>query len=332
MGELLVSGLPNDVLWAIIVIMGIIMLMLVAKLFYTRVQLRGRQERYWWVLGASDMYMFEYDLANDELLLSEHFSSLLGISSRHIFQFSQVMMHTKNKIFKRGLEHVAHILNNTQNETVESRFELTRGDGSIGIFRVCCNSFYDDQGCLTSKVGILRDITREVHVEEALRARAERDSLTGVYNAGMIRKLIEHDFEEQTRDRTGAFVMLDIDHFKRINDTLGHQAGDKVLQELSRSLHASIRDSDLIGRLGGDEFCIYLPAIPGYDYLCDFCERLNRVASEYLAEIGLGMKVTISVGGVMIHDHETFAEVYDRADELLYGAKNQGRNTNRVIA
>ena len=234
MGELLVSGLPNDVLWAIIVIMGIIMLMLVAELFYTRVQLRGRQERYWWVLGASDMYMFEYDLANDELLLSEHFSSLLGISSRHIFQFSQVVMHTKNKIFKRGLEHVAHILNNTQNETVESRFELTRGDGSIGIFRVCCNSFYDDQGCLTSKVGILRDITREVHVEEALRARAERDSLTGVYNAGMIRRLIEHDFEEQTRDRTGAFVMLDIDHFKRINDTLGHQAGDKVLQGLSR--------------------------------------------------------------------------------------------------
>lgn len=307
------------------------MLLLATELFYTRVQLQGRQERYWWVLGASDLYMFEYDLANDELILSEHFSSLLGVP-RHMFQFSQVMEHTKNQTVKRGLKHIAHILNSTLDKTVDNRFELTRPDGGIGIFRVRCNSFYDKQGLLISKVGILRDITREVHAEEELRARAERDSLTGVYNAGMIKKLIEHHLAEQTRNRTGAFVILDIDYFKRINDTLGHQTGDKVLQELSRSLHASIRDSDLIGRLGGDEFCIYLPTIPGYEYLCEFCQRLNWVASDYLAGIGFGMKVTISIGGVMIHDNESFAEIYDRADESLYDAKNQGRNTNRVIA
>ena len=153
MNDLLMNGLPEDTLWAIIVILGLIVMLLVAELFYTRKQLQSRQERYWWVLGASDLYMFEYDASNDELLLSEHFASLLGIP-RHIFQFSQIRELTKAPKLQYGLAQIASILEQTHEETVIRQFELRRSDGRTGIFRVRCNPFYDKQEQLSSKVGI----------------------------------------------------------------------------------------------------------------------------------------------------------------------------------
>ena len=171
------------------------------------------------------------------------------------------------------------------------------------------------------------DVTREVREEEALRARAELDGLTAVYNSGTVRFLIERMLKERPERAVSGFVMLDVDHFKEINDTMGHMAGDRVLQKLTESLRSSIRETDVIGRLGGDEFCIYLPKITGYDFLCDFCERLNSVAVRNFEE---AERVTISIGGVMVRSQEDFADVYGRADKVLYAAKAQGRNTSCV--
>jgi len=325
MGDI-VGSFSNEALWGIIIVMGIAILLLLGELFYARLQLHSRQERYWWVLGASDMYMFEYDAVNDELLLSEHFSVMLGIP-RHIFQFSKVMGNTRNPQLRKGLDNIPRILEAAENE---QNLELVRQDGSTGIFRVRCNSFNDKHGNLCSTVGILMDVTREVHEEEVLRARAELDGLTAVYNSGTVWFLIERMLKERPERAVSGFVMLDVDHFKEINDTMGHMTGDRVLQKLTESLRSSIRETDVIGRLGGDEFCIYLPKIAGYDFLCDFCERLNSVAVKNFEEADLGMGVTISIGGVMVRNQEDFADVYGRADKVLYAAKAQGRNTSCV--
>ena len=158
------------------------------------------------------------------------------------------------------------------------------------------------------------------------RDKSERDSLTGVYNAGTIRELVEHHIQDGDSEN-GGFVMLDVDYFKQINDKLGHQAGDKVLKSMVRSLRSVVRDGDIIGRMGGDEFCVYLPNIGSYGTLYDFCNRITKVIEERINAASVGQQVTISVGGVMVEQAENFAGLYKRADRALYEAKGQGRNT-----
>ena len=316
----------NEALWGIIAVMGAVLLLLGGELFYARIQLNSRQERYWWVLGVSTMYMFEYDIAADELLLSDHFAALLG-APRHIYQFSTIMGALPKQMSQRGLGNISRILECCKQD---GRLEMRRMDGSMGVFRVRCNSFKDKHGQLCSMVGILVDVTREAQEEEALRTRAERDGLTAVYNSDTVRFRIGKMLEKRTGAVSRGFVMLDVDHFKGINDTLGHQSGDRVLQNLSDSLRTAVRDTDIIGRLGGDEFCIYLPQIPDYEFLCRFCQRLNAVSKSYFNQTEIGIDVTISVGGVLVRPDETFADVYRRADQALYEAKAQGRNTNCV--
>lgn len=316
----------NEALWGIIAVMGVVLLLLGGELFYARIQLNSRQERYWWVLGVSNMYMFEYDIAADELLLSDHFAALLG-APRHIYQFSTIMGALPKQMSQRGLGNISRILECCKQD---GRLEMRRMDGSMGVFRVRCNSFKDKHGQLCSMVGILVDVTREAQEEEALRTRAERDGLTAVYNSDTVRFRIGKMLEKRTGAVSSGFVMLDVDHFKGINDTLGHQSGDRVLQNLSDSLRTAVRDTDIIGRLGGDEFCIYLPQIPDYEFLCRFCQRLNAVSKSYFNQTEIGIDVTISVGGVLVRPDETFADVYRRADQALYEAKAQGRNTNCV--
>ena len=316
----------NEALWGIIAVMGAVLLLLGGELFYARIQLNSRQERYWWVLGVSNMYMFEYDIAADKLLLSDHFAALLG-APRHIYQFSTIMGALPKQMSQRGLGNISRILECCKQD---GRLEMRRMDGSMGVFRVHCNSFKDKHGQLCSMVGILVDVTREAQEEEALRTRAERDGLTAVYNSDTVRFRIGKMLEKRTGAVSSGFVMLDVDHFKGINDTLGHQSGDRVLQNLSDSLRTAVRDTDIIGRLGGDEFCIYLPQIPDYEFLCRFCQRLNAVSKSYFNQTEIGIDVTISVGGVLVRPDETFADVYRRADQALYEAKAQGRNTNCV--
>ena len=163
--------------------------------------------------------------------------------------------------------------------------------------------------------------------------KSERDSLTGAYNAGTIRHMVDHHIQE-TEGGCGGFVMLDVDYFKKVNDTMGHQAGDKVLKTMVCSLRSAVRDGDIIGRLGGDEFCIFLPNIGSYSNLCDFCNRIIKLIEKRTAGAAfMDYPVTISVGGVMLSESEkNFTGLYKRADKALYEAKGRGRNTCCVLA
>lgn len=325
-----IQNVSTETLWGIIVVMGVILVFLLWEHFYIRAQLQFKQERYWWVLGASDMYIFEYDILADELRLSDHFAALLGVPS-HVFQFTKVVRNANEAKLERGLGVVDCVLQHDDYKSLDT-VSLKRADGSIGMFRVRCNSFRDSQGKIAFKTGILVDVTREVREEETLRAKAEIDGLTGIYNSSTIKYLIEKSLDAGMNGKSGAFVMFDIDHFKTINDTYGHQAGDKVLQAIAKSVQSIIRDSDIFGRLGGDEFCVFLTGVPGYEFLCDFCKRLNDIAVNCMAGTDLDIMVTISVGGIIVREGDAFVHLYERGDKALYEAKHRGRNTNCVTA
>lgn len=182
----------------------------------------------------------------------------------------------------------------------------------------------------------LRGKLRQRNVElgeamEQIRQLVDVDSLTGVYNR---RRLFEVMTEESNRfSRTpGSFslCLLDIDHFKQVNDSYGHQAGDTILQTVAQSVSDSLRTIDCFGRYGGEEFLMVLPQTP-LEGARIKAERVREEVSQLtFPSIGEDFRVTVSIGVAEFREDETTDETLYRADQALYQAKNDGRNRVRL--
>jgi diguanylate cyclase (GGDEF)-like protein len=168
-----------------------------------------------------------------------------------------------------------------------------------------------------------------VKLERALKIINElaiRDELTGSHNRRHLIKLIESEKERTALAGPFCLCLLDIDFFKRINDTYGHQAGDTVLRQFALTVQSKIRDSDSFGRYGGEEFLLMLPAT-GEQEAVVLSERV-RVAIERLAfaDISDQLNLTVSIGIAEFRAGESIGQTVARADEALYSAKSNGRN------
>jgi two-component system, cell cycle response regulator len=163
---------------------------------------------------------------------------------------------------------------------------------------------------------------------ESERFQARHDSLTGLYNHREILNLLERELDRNRRQNCcSAVIMLDIDHFKRINDTFGHQAGDAVLREISRRVTAILRPYDSCGRYGGEEFLVVVPE-------CDLvsarqiAERIRcAIASEHVVCGGIAIPVTGSLGVTICCGGKRSGDALVQAcDQAMYAAKKEGRN------
>ena len=159
-----------------------------------------------------------------------------------------------------------------------------------------------------------------------------RDTLTGLYNRWYVMEKIESEMNRTLRHGSPVSVlMMDIDHFKRVNDTYGHAVGDQVLRTIGQVLRDSCRVYDVPGRYGGEEFCIVLPETP-VGNTCTVAERIRtRVEATAVAVDGDSVAVTTSIGvaGVDGENGDTLmtaTALIDRADRALYSAKHRGRN------
>jgi diguanylate cyclase (GGDEF)-like protein len=160
---------------------------------------------------------------------------------------------------------------------------------------------------------------------------SSRDSLTGLYNRWFVLEKIDSELNRALRHGSPmSLLMLDLDHFKRVNDTWGHSAGDQVLQGIGRLLRDSCRVYDVPGRYGGEEFCIVLPETKTGNTAA-VAERIRqRLATNELpcGDGSIAVTVSIGIAGTDSADAGTLnpAELIDRADRALYAAKNRGRN------
>ena len=166
------------------------------------------------------------------------------------------------------------------------------------------------------------------HSEQRLRVMAERDGLTGLYNRRSLFREGIRAFDQATQSQTQlAVLMLDLDHFKQVNDRWGHAAGDDALRLVARTLKNELRDDDIIGRVGGEEFAMVL-RITGDDDVRIITRRLLDTIATNGQEIdGLPLYISASIGGVeKAGHHKTFADMMIEADAALYNAKDKGRN------
>ena len=161
-----------------------------------------------------------------------------------------------------------------------------------------------------------------MRLDDATR-KAEIDGLTGLWNRNTFKDMIEK-WLDGVEERAGAFVMIDLDDFKSINDTHGHLVGDRVLIECANAVRSVLRDSDIVARKGGDEFAVFFHSVTDRDQV----ERaVNRITDALNAVVVEGVDaLTASIGVAMAPQHgTTFTELYGSADTALYQAKRKGR-------
>lgn len=194
-------------------------------------------------------------------------------------------------------------------------------------------------------LGTFSDITSEVQTKETLACCQERlaqleaacsealtlsrrDSLTEVYNRTAAEELVNEYLHAHPAEPSG-FLMLDLDNFKRINDTYGHICGDAVLKETSQLLRAFFKNGEVVGRLGGDEFVVFLPDVRSEQLLLSKAQALSRALSQHeLTDRKIGITITI---GACISDKDcSFADLYSRADKALYKATRAGKTQTRL--
>lgn len=204
-----------------------------------------------------------------------------------------------------------------------------RKSGEIFAQHASISAVRDEAGRTTHYVAIMSDITERKAAEEQIRRLALYDTLTGLGNRALLGTRIEQALAEARREgRHPAVLFIDLDDFKPINDSLGHEAGDRVLQELAQRLRHSVREVDTVARLGGDEFVVLLTG--PVDHV-----GAQQVAAKLLREIavpftlgGRGWRVGASIGIALFPQHGTDLDGLLRAaDDAMYLAKGRGKNT-----
>lgn len=186
---------------------------------------------------------------------------------------------------------------------------------------------FDKNDCKTGYLAIYSNITREKEIEEA----SYIDELTQVYNRKKFNSSLDTFFENRNSDTEAtALVMIDIDHFKTINDLYGHVVGDEMLITLSSFISTQTRKSDLFCRWGGEEFVLFLSEIT-YNEALNLCEKLRTNIASMPCEtlkkcVGVDKYITCSFGVTMVHKDDTAISLTARADKALYLAKENGRN------
>ncbi|MDP1909108.1 MAG: sensor domain-containing diguanylate cyclase, partial [Hyphomicrobium sp.] len=174
---------------------------------------------------------------------------------------------------------------------------------------------------------LTRDISGRKQMEEGLREAANTDFLTGAFNRRHLENTGAREFaRHRSEGKPLSLVMFDADHFKRVNDTHGHDAGDKVLVALSRTAAALVRRADVFARAGGEEFVLLLPETP-LDGAAALAEKLRiRIKALEVEHAGAPIRFTCSFGVAAGADAASFDELVQHADQAMYQAKSEGRD------
>lgn len=216
-----------------------------------------------------------------------------------------------------------------EHEQFVMEYRLKRHDGQYRWINDRGVPFFDEKGFFAGYIGSCIDVTEKIEGEK-LTKMAHNDSLTGLFNHNYLEYLLDSEFHKARQEKTNFIVMMaDIDKFKSINDNYGHGIGDVVLRWVAQKLAENIRESDLAGRYGGDEFVVLLSRSSPDEAL--------KIAQRILASVSsittgkLTSMVSLSIGIACQSDEDNVLQVVEKADKAMYCAKQEGGNRYCMI-
>jgi len=213
----------------------------------------------------------------------------------------------------------------------QGEMDNLRKDGSNLYVYLTITPLVDDLDTITHYIAVIEDITESKANQQRIAFMATHDELTQLPNRNLLRDRLEHAILQTARSKTKmAVLFIDIDHFKYINDSLGHLVGDELLQLLSKRFRATLRKGDTVARFGGDEFVVVLPEIDIFAHINEVAQKLLQAVQLPYHIAGHELMVTGSIGiSLYPDDSENADDLIQHADSAMYLAKEQGRNNSQ---
>ncbi|MEG1626160.1 bifunctional diguanylate cyclase/phosphodiesterase [Pseudomonas sp.] len=289
--------------------------------------LETSEERFRAVAEASSDWIWETDAQLHLTYLSARFAELTG------HPIDAWLQRPITQLLDCDTAHIENWLHGLAASQASGSLRCQYHDqlGQQRICRIAARAIVDHARC-TGFRGTCSDITDEVAAHAQIQHLSLHDALTGLPNRNKLFRFLELG-EQGALPHALAVIMLDLDNFKPINDSLGHSAGDAVLVEVARRLGQVTRDSDLVARLGGDEFIIVLTRPGQHEEMDRFCARVVETLQHPILAEGQSVQVGVSLGVVLSAEYPgTPSDLIRYADLALYSAKRAGKHTWRYFS
>ncbi|WP_332880439.1 diguanylate cyclase domain-containing protein [Oxalobacter formigenes] len=274
--------------------------------------------------GLSEDISFEYDFATDTVWFADKYKTVFG-SNPVIERFRERLsgnefIDSLTNVFRNQFIDML----SSSGETSQSRVDTVSNE--YKWFSLYCMQINGEKGEPVKALGIIRDIDRQKKEQLQLFDKSRVDSMTGLLNKSTTEESVKTAIATATSDSIGVLMMIDIDLFKNVNDTLGHLAGDEVIMQIARQLRRTFRENDFIGRVGGDEFIVYMQDVKDTVFVYEKAKALCESVEQMFENHQQNYTITISIGISNTEQANTYNELYRQADVALYNAKANGRN------
>lgn len=294
-------------------------------------ELRLQAERLHILSEAEGERIIDYNAKTDVMVIkSSNEYDLSGelIRNKWMEEFDASMIYEEDVAYYRSI--FRGLLTSPKHETIEYR--TRRFDDDYTWYQVNLTSLLGSEGYVTRVVGRMINIHEKKLKELELLLRAEKDALTGLYNKGATVQLIQNSLHDGKNGMLNGLMIIDLDNFKEVNDLMGHAQGDQVLVDTAVVLNEIFKGGDIVGRIGGDEFIVYmknLNTISNADILAAKVVKEVDFTFEYEEQ---PIRVTCSVGVAIFPYHgKNYEELFNKADKAVYTAKANGKCGYRIF-
>jgi diguanylate cyclase (GGDEF)-like protein/PAS domain S-box-containing protein len=288
--------------------------------------IRQSEERYRTIIEEMAEWYFETDLTGNIIFTNDVFANVLGHSQNELpgLNFRTFIKKEESESVYR----LFHQVFETGEPIKNFPHEFVRPDSSIIFAELSIFPKRDREGNFSGFRGVGHDITERKRAEERIQYLATHDALTGLPNRLMFSQLLSHAIQSAQRNkRQLAVFFIDLDRFKTINDTLGHEAGDQLLQEIAMRFKQSLRAADVVGRPGGDEFIILIEEVNELSQVVTVAHKILTAAIKPIVLLGEECRVTASIGiSIYPKDGEDEQSLMKNAGIAMYLAKEEGKN------
>ena len=293
-------------------------------------ELRRQAERLHILSEAEGEKIIDYNAKTDVMIIrtnDEYGMAQDEIHSRYMQRFNAGMIYKEDVAYYKAV--LESLLKSPKHDTIE--FRIKRFDEDYTWYQANLTSLLGAEGYVTRIVGRMININGRKLKEMELLLRAEKDALTGIYNQGATEQLIHNAIQDGNENSLSALMIIDLDNFKEANDLLGHANGDELLEKTADILKEMFKGGDVIGRIGGDEFLVYMRNM---ETISDADEMAGNIVKSVRYDLdfeGQPIRVTCSVGVAVYPYHgKTYEELFEKADRAVYTVKANGKDGYRV--
>jgi diguanylate cyclase (GGDEF)-like protein/PAS domain S-box-containing protein len=286
-------------------------------------------ERFGLVSKATNDALLEWDLASDKVWQNDNYQRLFGYPSDELQQNMESWfghIHADDRL--RVQQRLLGVINSSQ-DLWSDEFRVMRRDQTVAHVHARGFVNRDDAGTALKMLGVLQDITARKESEERTRFLADHDELTGLPNRSLFKQSLARAI--QRAERSGKFLsvlFLDLDRFKNINDSLGHETGDQVLRAVAERLSGCVRQVDVVARFGGDEFAVLIEGLTAEDQAGAVARKIVDALAKPLVLAGRQYRPGASIGiSTYPTDGRDVLSLQKNADIAMYRAKEEGRGT-----